>query len=139
MKPGEKNIQYNKTNNTQLRGWQNRLLPLEISLSTSASPRLTRNFSVTICSTTLSAMCYLYSVIIIVIFHVTSVGNIFNLIKIQNYRSLTSLLTIFSSETKCFLCSNTECKFNKYQYGLFHIWNECLKQDWCTFFSTFFS
>ena len=57
MKPGEKNIQYNKTNNTQLRGWQSRLLPreihcqlrrmlpLEISLSTSALPWLTMNFS----------------------------------------------------------------------------------------------
>ena len=30
MKPGEKNIQYNKTNNTQLRGWQSRLLSREI-------------------------------------------------------------------------------------------------------------
>ena len=33
----------------------------------------------------------------------------------------------------------TQCKFNKYQYELFHIWNECLKQDWCTFYSTFLS
>ena len=84
MKPGEKNVQYNKTNNTQLRGWQSRLLTLKMSLSTQASTRLTMNFSgqqsslppsqmcfaasvdneflgVTICSTTLSAVLFIVS------------------------------------------------------------------------------
>ena len=64
-------------NNPQLRGWQSRLLPEKFivnrgervveqivtprnALSTKAQPRLTMTFlGVTICSTTLSAMCYL--------------------------------------------------------------------------------
>jgi hypothetical protein len=62
MKPGEKNIQYNKTNNTAVRVVEQIVTPRN-SLSTEA--KVDNEFlGVTICSTTLSAMYYLYTVLL---------------------------------------------------------------------------
>ena len=54
MTPGEKNIQYNKTNNTQLRGWQSKLLPHESS----------RGNNLLYHPLSYKCMCYLYNIII---------------------------------------------------------------------------
>jgi hypothetical protein len=63
MKPGEKNIQYNKAEKFIVNRGERvveQIVTPRNSLSTKAKPRLTMKFlGVTICSTTLSAMYYL--------------------------------------------------------------------------------